>query len=159
VPRSRFRSRRKSRTRCCDRTSSPIVGSSRKSTSGRCRRAASSSNFMRSPSESLRTCTRSKCSTSSIVANSSRLASNIGSDMPYISRCSRKVSMAGISQVRIVFCPMTRAMPEVGKSKPHSIFSVVVLPAPFGPRNPTISPCSMQNETASTAMRSSVSRW
>ena len=37
-------------------------------------------------------------------------------------------------------CPSTRTSPEVGCSRPESILSVVVLPAPLGPRNPTISP-------------------
>jgi len=35
------------------------------------------------------------------------------------------------------------AEPPVGKSRPASIFKVVVLPAPFGPRNPTSSPGSI----------------
>ena len=34
-------------------------------------------------------------------------------------------------------------LPAVGWSRPESIFSVVVLPAPFGPRNPTTSPAWM----------------
>ena len=46
--------RMNSRTASCIETSSPIVGSSRKSTLGRCRRAAASSHFIRSPSESWR---------------------------------------------------------------------------------------------------------
>ena len=36
--------------------------------------------------------------------------------------------------------PATRASPEVGGSSVHSIRTVVVLPAPFGPRNPNTSP-------------------
>jgi hypothetical protein len=31
---------------------------------------------------------------------------------------------------------------------------VVVLPAPFGPRNPKNSPAGMRNETSSTAVKS-----
>src|SRR5262249_40179494 len=38
--------------------------------------------------------------------------------------------------------------------RPASIFSVVVLPAPLGPRNATISPGSMQKLTSSTAWTS-----
>ncbi len=33
-----------------------------------------------------------------------------------------------------------RALPSVGCSKPAIILMVVVLPAPFGPRNPNTSP-------------------
>src|SRR5215471_505847 len=35
-----------------------------------------------------------------------------------------------------------RAEPAVGKTRPISIFRVVVLPAPLGPRKPKISPSS-----------------
>src|SRR5205814_5646714 len=41
--------------------------------------------------------------------------------------------------------------PDVGNSSPASIFSVVVFPAPFGPRKPTTSPGAIVNETPSTA--------
>src|SRR2546425_2022353 len=47
--------------------------------------------------------------------------------------------------------PSTDTSPDVGKSRPDSIFSVVVLPAPFGPRKPTTSPGSISNEIPSTA--------
>src|SRR2546430_15780669 len=50
--------------------------------------------------------------------------------------------------------PSTRASPLVGYSRPESIFSVVVLPAPFGPRKPTTSPGSISNEIPSTARTS-----
>ena len=36
--------------------------------------------------------------------------------------------------------PVTKARPRVGRIKPASSLMVVVLPAPFGPRNPKISP-------------------
>src|ERR1700757_47983 len=54
--------------------------------------------------------------------------------------------------------PKTDAEPEVGTSKPDNIFSTVVFPAPFGPRKPTNSPCSMEKDTRSTARVSSKSR-
>ena len=38
--------------------------------------------------------------------------------------------------------PRMRAVPAVGKTRPISIFKVVVLPAPLGPRKPKISPSS-----------------
>ena len=47
--------------------------------------------------------------------------------------------------------PTTRAEPAVGCSSVVSIRSVVVLPAPFGPRKPTISPGSTTKSTPPTA--------
>jgi hypothetical protein len=38
-------------------------------------------------------------------------------------------------------CPFTVAVPLVGFSNVESMFRVVVLPAPLGPRKPKISPC------------------
>ena len=37
---------------------------------------------------------------------------------------------------------------------PVIILIVVVFPAPFGPKRPTISPCFIENEILSTAIRS-----
>ena len=54
--------------------------------------------------------------------------------------------------------PSTRASPPVGWSRPESILSVVVLPAPFGPRKPTRSPGAISNEMPSTARTSRVRR-
>src|SRR2546429_5523832 len=50
--------------------------------------------------------------------------------------------------------PATATRPLVGYSSPASILSVVVLPAPLGPRNPTISPGSMAKVTSRTAWTS-----
>src|SRR5712692_8955030 len=47
-----------------------------------------------------------------------------------------------------------RISPAVGVMSPSSIWMVVVLPAPFGPSRPRISPCRMSNETPSTAVKS-----
>ena len=41
--------------------------------------------------------------------------------------------------------------PSVGSSTPRIMLIVVVLPAPFGPSSPTISPGDTWNETPSTA--------
>src|SRR5580704_14423138 len=49
--------------------------------------------------------------------------------------------------------PPTVALPEVGSSNPHSIRMVVDLPAPFGPRNPNISPRRTSRFTRSTATK------
>ena len=48
--------------------------------------------------------------------------------------------------------PATVAVPDVGGRKHVSIRMVVVLPAPFGPRKPTILPFSTSNEMWSTAV-------
>src|SRR2546429_9474954 len=48
--------------------------------------------------------------------------------------------------------PATVALPELGGRKHVSILIVVVLPAPFGPRKPTIWPFSTSNEMVSTAV-------
>ena len=45
-----------------------------------------------------------------------------------------------------------RAVPLVGGMKQVRMRMVVLLPAPFGPRNPRISPFSTTNETSSMAL-------
>ncbi len=47
--------------------------------------------------------------------------------------------------------PATLARPALGKSNPASILSVVVFPAPLGPRKATISPRARAKETSVTA--------
>jgi hypothetical protein len=44
-----------------------------------------------------------------------------------------------------------RATPAVGRIRPSSIRRVVVLPAPFGPRNPATRPDGMSKVRSSTA--------
>lgn len=53
---------------------------------------------------------------------------------------------------------MTEISPAVGWSKPESILRVVVLPAPLGPKNPTISPGATSKEMFFTASTSRVVR-
>jgi len=53
------------------------------------------------------------------------------------------------------------AVPDVGVTSPSSIRSVVVLPAPFGPRNPVTVPgrtAKVRSSTAVTAPKRLVSR-
>ena len=50
--------------------------------------------------------------------------------------------------------PNSSAVPSVGGNRPVSIFMVVVLPQPFEPRNPKISPRSMRKSTWFTATKS-----
>ncbi len=47
---------------------------------------------------------------------------------------------------------MIRAVPASGDTKPASIFMVVDLPAPFGPRKPRTSPLATRKDTVSTAV-------
>src|SRR5689334_19277277 len=47
--------------------------------------------------------------------------------------------------------PPTVAVPAVGLTRLSTILSVVVLPAPFGPRNPVTRPGSTVNDRSSTA--------
>jgi hypothetical protein len=47
--------------------------------------------------------------------------------------------------------PSIDTLPEVGSSTPSTMLIVVVLPAPLGPKSPTISPRATRNETSSTA--------
>ena len=46
-----------------------------------------------------------------------------------------------------------RDRPDVGGRKPASILRVVLLPAPLGPRKPTMDPFGMEKVSASTAVR------
>src|SRR6476661_7735356 len=48
--------------------------------------------------------------------------------------------------------PSMSAVPEVGVSRPQSMRSVVVLPAPLAPRKPKISPRATEKLTPSTAL-------
>ncbi len=47
--------------------------------------------------------------------------------------------------------PISRIVPESGDRRPTAHSTVVVFPAPFGPRIPKISPSATENETSSTA--------
>ena len=49
--------------------------------------------------------------------------------------------------------PATVTAPEVAAVKPAIMRRVVVLPAPLGPRKPTISSFSTVNETSRTTVR------
>ena len=51
--------------------------------------------------------------------------------------------------------PQMLALPAVGVMNPASMRMVVVLPAPFGPRNPSTSPGFTWKVTASTAVSDS----
>src|SRR5512135_3280834 len=48
--------------------------------------------------------------------------------------------------------PAMTARPDVGGNTPHRMRMVVLLPAPLGPRKPTISPRSTANDTSEMAV-------
>src|SRR3954468_12895999 len=49
--------------------------------------------------------------------------------------------------------PSNRIDPAVGTSVPDSMLKIMLLPEPFGPIRPRISPCSTRNDTLFTAMK------
>jgi hypothetical protein len=48
--------------------------------------------------------------------------------------------------------PLTNARPAVGRASPTSIFSAVVLPAPFGPKKPVTAPDRTAKDISVTAV-------
>ena len=50
--------------------------------------------------------------------------------------------------------PLTNAVPAEGDNRVPRVRTIVVLPAPLGPRNPTTSPCPTSKQTSWKAMRS-----
>ena len=49
--------------------------------------------------------------------------------------------------------PSNSIDPAVGGKAPESMLKIVLLPEPFGPIRPRISPCSTSNETRFTAVK------
>src|SRR5690349_20395168 len=52
-----------------------------------------------------------------------------------------------------ISAPSNRIEPAVGTSVPDSMLKIVLLPEPFGPIRPSISPCSTRNDTLLTAVK------
>ena len=52
-----------------------------------------------------------------------------------------------------ISAPSNRIDPAVGASVPDSMLKIVLLPEPFGPIRPRISPCSTLNDTLLTAVK------
>src|SRR6185436_11768417 len=52
-----------------------------------------------------------------------------------------------------ISAPSNRIDPAVGTSVPDSMLKIVLLPEPFGPIRPRISPCSTRNDTLFTAVK------
>src|SRR5271155_5226766 len=74
------------------------------------------------------------------------LGGNLGFVGRYPIRLRRSDEAGGIAP------PNTLTPPAVGRMSPNSSLMVVVLPAPFGPRNPNMAPSSMAKLTLLTAM-------
>ena len=52
-----------------------------------------------------------------------------------------------------ISAPSNMIEPAVGGSVPDSMLKIVLLPEPFGPIRPRISPCSTRNDTLLTAVK------
>ena len=146
-----------------------MVGSSKKRILGECTKAIAKSNLRRIPPLYLptRRSTASRRSTKSI--NSSALAAACLALMPNIRACRVNSSADVINRSRPMSCratpailrtclasvtvskPPTLTEPLVGRDSVVSIDTVVLLPAPLGPRKPKISPGCTSKDTPSTA--------
>src|SRR5947199_10685546 len=150
--------------------SRPSVGSSRNNTFGVCSspRAISRRRFM--PPENVFTRSSRRSHSSNIrnrISHRSRRARRATwYSTPWISMFSHAVSSLSRlgswnttpnrlrTSVRCVVTsrPSSSSEPDVGCNRVVSILMVVVLPAPFGPRNAKISPGRTSKETSLTAM-------
>jgi hypothetical protein len=158
-----------SSTSCAATGSSPDVGSSRNITSGSLSSERASEARCLSPldSDPHRSSARSARPTADSAskiracrpgspysrAKKSRFSATVsrvyrpGASVVIEMRCRISASPAGPSGM-----PATDADPDVGVISVPSIRTVVVLPAPFGPRNPNTSPLPTLNDTSSTAL-------
>lgn len=143
--------------------SSQAVGSSSSRTAGRWARAWTRATFWRFPDERSRIgrsrSTSSRSASASIRAGSGsprspashvqhrrpvRRSESAGFPATYpMWRCTATAS-------RWASRPRMRAWPRVGRIRSRSSRMTVVLPAPFGPRNPKISPVRTSRSTSST---------
>src|SRR3954447_4350114 len=152
--------------------SRPIVGSSRKSTRGECRkpRAISRRRFMPPENVITRLPRRSHRPTMSSTWRIRGATTSRGT--PYSSACRRRFCSAvrypssvgswktspmlrrTSSRSCATSWPATRARPPVGRASVQSMWIVVVLPAPLGPRKPNTSPRATSKLTPRTASMS-----
>src|SRR5579872_553491 len=149
--------------------SSPVVGSSRKSTVGECTSALARSSLRFIPPEYVFV-RRSAASVSPTSWSSSDARVRAARPwIPYSPHCSSSSSRPVWTGSRPISCsatpirrrteapsvatskPATNARPEVGGSSVHSIRTVVVLPAPLGPRKPKTSPAETVRSIPFTA--------
>ena len=150
--------------------SSEAVGSSRSNSVGWLSIALASDTRVCSPDEStphftLRNRSRSNCAISRSIRSPSLLT-------PYSSPKKRRFSAtvrfpgtgayaaaklvcaSASHRLVTISCLPIRIVPAVGSRTPRIMLMLVVLPAPFGPSRPTISPALTSKETSSTATRS-----
>ena len=154
TPACAFSWRTSSHTRVRLTGSRPVVGSSRNSTSGLCTRAAARSRRRFMPPEYV-AIRRSRASPSSMSparsrtrrsasprSSPNRRAWSRSSSRPLCwsssaASCSATPMRSRTASGSVVTSwPATTARPAVGVSRVHSIRTVVVLPAPLGPRKP-----------------------
>ncbi len=176
TPRSRDRRIKSSQKPSRATGSTPEVGSSRISTSGSCSTATASDRRCRmpsgrlwarvlatppSPKYSIVSLTRLCCASggrSKSRACSIRFCRVVSSVYSEKACDMKPTRLRDSTSPPLTGCPKSRAVPSVGGSNPVSIFIVVVLPQPFEPRKPKISPRSMRKFTWSTAVKSP-KRW
>ena len=147
------------------RGSSPVVGSSMNTTSGSFTKLAANVNLCFCPPESVFTTLPAFSDSSTICKSFSgptrreyilpkrfRISVRV-SRSKYADDCNctptRSLTCSGCS---IVFIPRTKVSPSSAFSKPSMHSSMVVLPAPLGPRMPNISPRFTSKETPDTAV-------
>ena len=144
--------------------SSPALGSSRKSTSGRPTTATASASRCRCPPDSRRTGVRANASRPSRCASAPT-----GSGSACIAATCRSTSSARAPVGRPPSCsitptrgrssarwrtgsrPSTRTEPASGTRRPPQHSTVVVLPAPFGPSTAVMRPAAAVKVSPSTA--------
>ena len=151
--------------------SRPDVGSSKKTTSGSFSSARASPTRWRRPLE--RVPHGSLARPAMLTASRARLyartgvgqAVEAGEALQVLGHAQAEVepgrlghdrdALADLDPVgRVRAKPATTAEPELGAMRVPSMRTVVVLPAPFGPRNPNTSPLATLSDRPSTAVRS-----
>ena len=149
--------------------SRPVVGSSRNSTSGEWTSALARSSRRFIPPEYVfvrRSAASDRPTSSSSSSVRDRAACPVIPYSPHWSSSSSRPVCTGSSPISCSATPIRRrtsapcsttsspatvALPAVGGSSVHSIRTVVVLPAPFGPRNPNTSPAETVRSMSRTA--------
>ena len=153
-----------SRTSTMPAGSSPFAGSSRIRTSGSLRSAPAIPRRCFIPSEYVLTWSSARSARPTSSRARAMRARPIPEIFPSSSRLRRPenrgyiVGLSTIEPTRPITrcspagsCPSRRQRPPVGRTRPRRQRIVVVLPAPFGPRNPNTPPCGTARSRPSTA--------
>ena len=162
-------SRRRSQTKRRAAGSSPVVGSSRKSTRGSCMSARAIITRWLCPPEKKSGLSPARSSSPNWSSSSSARGSRSGAGMPWYAAWKMRLSRIEMERSRLLCCgttascarartgsrttstPPMRAVPAVGRTRVVSIPTVVVFPAPLGPSRPKTSPGEAAKDTPSTA--------